>query len=723
MIMKNQLLNLKMIALMCLMMVLGGAKVWAEDAKITIDASKIDGFTNSYKQYSWADGEISGKCYAYKNSSNMQFNENPYVYNVSEVPGRIKSVTITKGGGNARSWSVYMADKSLTSKNYQSEGTKIGNSQTVSSNYTWIVPNGSDYNYFYITKGSSSTQISSIVITYEVRSTPALKTSLSILDFGAVENNTSKDLSFKFSGTKLTADATLSIDGEYFTVAPTTVAQTDGTIAETDVTVSYKPTAVGSHTATLTISSTGAKDKTITLTGTSANAYNVAWNVNGKAYSEGTPTTKVVDGEKVTVLPTAPSDINGKVFVGWTNSEIAAEQNDAPSVLFTSVDDAPVVLHNMTYYAVFAKAGGKVVEAETEDTKFDNSYKEYCGVNNGLKNVGNGIKKNKIWDALSNEVVKLKVYHVSNGEADVLTLALINENGKVVTSKDIETTELGNSTKAAGYSAYVELQANSSVTGYSVTLKTLNSYGTSVGKVTREVVEGTSGYCTTVTAAAEPTYTKQTPVTFRAEDNGDYYATFSNDNVTFITSANSEAYKIVVSEGNIVKTKFDEESADINGETVKGFYIPANTGVLLYSIAETADYYTVENKTVDAISPTDNMLEPAPKDGGNFAFNEGYKYYKLAYNNYKDKTGLGFYWGANNGGAFYVKGGTAYLKVLAATTAGAKGFTLNGEATGIEGVNANVENAKAIYNLNGQRVASMAKPGLYIVNGKKVVRK
>ena len=144
---------------------------------------------------------------------------------------------------------------------------------------------------------------------------------------------------------------------------------------------------------------------------------------------------------------------------------------------------------------------------------------------------------------------------------------------------------------------------------------------------------------------------------------------------------------------------------------------------MLYSDAENVDYFTVENKTVDAISPVDNMLEPAPKDGGVFAFNEAYKYYKLAYNDYKAQTGLGFYWGANNGGAFYVKGGTAYLKVLAAKAAGAKGFTLNGEATGIEGVNANVENAKAIYNLNGQRVASMAKPGLYIVNGKKVVRK
>lgn len=227
---------------------------------------------------------------------------------------------------------------------------------------------------------------------------------------------------------------------------------------------------------------------------------------------------------------------------------------------------------------------------------------------------------------------------------------------------------------------------------------------------------------TGVKAAAEPTYTKQTPVTFRAEDNGNYYATFSNDKVTFITSDYSEAYKIVVSDGNIVKTKFEEVAADINGKTVKGFYIPANTGILLYSIAENVDYYTVENKTVDALAEGTNMLMPAPVAGGEFTAEKGYKYYKLAYNDYNAHTGLGFYWGAADGGAFSVKAGTAYLAVPATETT-AKGFTLNGEATGIEGVNANVENAKAIYNLNGQRVASMAKPGLYIVNGKKVVRK
>ena len=225
-------------------------------------------------------------------------------------------------------------------------------------------------------------------------------------------------------------------------------------------------------------------------------------------------------------------------------------------------------------------------------------------------------------------------------------------------------------------------------------------------------------------AAAGPTYTAQT-LTFIAKDGADYYATFSSDKVTFITSKHVIPYVVTVANGKVdmKSDMFKSENTTIGSAEVDGYYIPANTGILLYSDAENVDYYTVENKTVDAISPVDNMLEPAPKDGGIFAFNEGYKYYKLACNDYTNRTGLGFYWGANNGGAFYVKGGTAYLKVLAAKAAGAKGFTLNGEATGIESVNANVENAKAIYNLNGQRVASMAKPGLYIVNGKKVVRK
>ena len=227
-----------------------------------------------------------------------------------------------------------------------------------------------------------------------------------------------------------------------------------------------------------------------------------------------------------------------------------------------------------------------------------------------------------------------------------------------------------------------------------------------------------------VTYEAAPTYTSAT-MTFVAKDSEGYYATFSSDKVTFFPTDQVIPYAITVANGKITdeSNMFKSEDVSTGSETINGYYIPANTGIMLYSTAKDVNYYTVENYTVDALAEGVNMLMPAPVAGGIFTEETGNKYYKLAYDNYDAKTGLGFYWGADNGGAFNVKAGTAYLAVPEAIAAGAKGFTLNGEATGIEGINANVENAKAIYNLNGQRVATMAKPGLYIVNGKKIVRK
>ena len=235
------------------------------------------------------------------------------------------------------------------------------------------------------------------------------------------------------------------------------------------------------------------------------------------------------------------------------------------------------------------------------------------------------------------------------------------------------------------------------------------------------------GYCTTVEAAAVPTYTPAT-VNFVAHAGDDYYATFSNANVVFMPK-DVTISTVTVDDNRILMWKSTdnylgtEETVNIKGTDVAGYYIPANTGVLLNSKnSGEVTYYTVKNKEVAAYSADlDNMLMPSVA-GGVFEATDGYKYYKLAYDNFGNETGLGFYWGAPEGGKFFVKAGTAYLAVPV-SKAGAKGFAFNGEATGIEGVNANVENAKAIYNLNGQRVASMAKPGLYIVNGKKVVRK
>lgn len=229
---------------------------------------------------------------------------------------------------------------------------------------------------------------------------------------------------------------------------------------------------------------------------------------------------------------------------------------------------------------------------------------------------------------------------------------------------------------------------------------------------------------TGVKSSAEPTYTAQT-LTLKATDGSYNYSTFSSDKVTFFPGDGGVFPLAVTVKGNIIEQDynvFKEETVTIDTKAVKGLYVPANTGVMLMSDVADVTYYTVDNYTVAALTADANMLKPAPATTSVFTAEPGYKYYKLAYDDFDNHKGLGFYWGAENGGAFKVKAGTAYLAVPAGETT-AKGFTLNGEATGIEGVNANVENAKAIYNINGQRVASMAKPGLYIVNGKKVVRK
>ena len=82
--------------------------------------------------------------------------------------------------------------------------------------------------------------------------------------------------------------------------------------------------------------------------------YNVSWMVNGESYTAGTPSTSVKKGESVTALPTEPAAIGSKVFVGWTDAQIAAAQSTAPDVLFTTPENAPAVTGEVTYYAVFA---------------------------------------------------------------------------------------------------------------------------------------------------------------------------------------------------------------------------------------------------------------------------------------------------------------------------------------------------------------------------------
>ncbi len=211
-----------------------------------------------------------------------------------------------------------------------------------------------------------------------------------------------------------------------------------------------------------------------------------------------------------------------------------------------------------------------------------------------------------------------------------------------------------------------------------------------------------------------------------AVDNDIYYATFSSsEDVIFPSDVEVDAVSVEGSTLNMTELAKDDyfvkaTSADGYDVVFNGYYVPANTGVLIKSLENSVTYYyPYEAATVNL--PT-NQLKPAPAEGGVFTPETDYKYYKLAYNYYDAKRGLGFYWGAENGGAFSVKAGTAYLAVPPTSGSAVKGFSFDGASTGVSAVDAE-EPAKTrvIYNIAGQKVNAMTKAGLYIVNGKKIV--
>lgn len=628
--MKKQLLNLKMIALMCLMMVLGGANVWAADV-----------LTGSW--------DLTKKSQDWVATGNQTYFEQPYGYksiggtltnksikdfsaeNVSKIKVGFKCL---QNGAEDGELTIYLVD---------SNGSPIGSGQVVKP----------------VNKNNKTST------TYQ---------------YATFTSDLEKATGFMMKVTKFKKN--ILING-----------------ASYEITRNLK-------------------------------SYDVTWNVNGADYTEGTPTIKVTEGGKVSVLPTAPEAKYGKSFVGWTDVALSATQDVKPATLFTDATDAPTVTGNVTYYAVFAdsKYTGATAVKIAQTLEYDTWT--YSG---------------ETVDKTSYRLFT-KGSYVESAEFDLSTLAKVVVYGGTFGGDDFNSLTIGdgvnvwkkvvvNGSKATGENSF----ENGTPLSGNGKLRVISNVGSVLGTIpngvrmskieiyTNQPVATYYGYCTTVEAAAVPTYTPAT-VNFVAHAGTDYYATFSNANVVFmpkdvtISTMTVDDNRILMwkSTDNYLGT---EETVNIKGTDVAGYYIPANTGVLLNSKrGGEVTYYTVKNKEVDAYDADINMLMPAPVAGGEFTAEPGKVYYKLAYNNYEARTGLGFYLGAIDGGAFYVKGGTAYLAVPAGK-ATAKGFAFNGEATGIEGVNANVENAKAIYNLNGQRVASMAKPGLYIVNGKKVVRK
>lgn len=192
------------------------------------------------------------------------------------------------------------------------------------------------------------------------------------------------------------------------------------------------------------------------------------------------------------------------------------------------------------------------------------------------------------------------------------------------------------------------------------------------------------------------------------------YATYYNNNLGVTIPEGIDAKCGVITDVNNGALTIDYRYA-------AGAEIPAGNAVLVKAGKAMQIPLIVSKHTSNVIA--ENMLK-GQATTGEFTADSNYKYYKLAYNKYSTKEGLGFYFGAKDGGAFSVPAGMAYLAVPRSMAV--KCFLLDGSATGIEGIEAGqtAEAVKTVYTLDGRKVEAQKLPkGIYIVNGKKVIVK
>lgn len=96
--------------------------------------------------------------------------------------------------------------------------------------------------------------------------TPTLTVTPTSLNMSAKVNGTAT-ATFKVTGADLTGNVTLSLSGDnVFSISPTTITAANAANG-VNVTVTYKPTAYGTQTATVTVASSGATSKTVAITG------------------------------------------------------------------------------------------------------------------------------------------------------------------------------------------------------------------------------------------------------------------------------------------------------------------------------------------------------------------------------------------------------------------------------------------------------------------------
>lgn len=465
----------------------------------------------------------------------------------------------------------------------------------------------------------------------------------------------------------------------------------------------FTGSASGKIAITMKASSKAMYIKSITVTSSNKTATTLTFtNAGDKTYTVGDENNAAVYSNPAKLTTTDGTAIDGTITYNSTNSDVASVESNGDVLVNTKATGSATITATYTGDDTYASSTAsynitvypKLAGAGTEDNPY--TVADVVALNNaGLLPTDSAYVKGIISEVGDfNSMYSELTYYISDDGTTTNQLEVyqgLGLNGDKFTSAD-------------------NLQ-----TGWTVVVK-------GILKVFKSTLE--FNYGSKITSLTKPvTYTKATLTGF-AQSGDDYYATFSSDKVTFFPN-DVTVYGVVVENNQLTMTSGEEDlftsgTVTIDDKEVKGYYVPANTGVLINAIDASVTYYTVTNKTVNAIEEVFNMLYPASKAMSELG--DSYYFYKLAYDDYSAKTGLGFYWGADNGAAFTAKTNGAYLAVPKSSGSAKSGFRFDGTTTGVNTINAKTTTNDVIYNIQGQRVGANYK-GLVIVNGKKMMRK
>lgn len=252
--------------------------------------------------------------------------------------------------------------------------------------------------------------------------------------------------------------------------------------------------------------------------------------------------------------------------------------------------------------------------------------------------------------------------------------------------------------------------------------------GTATVNVKASAVDGkyleTSGTITFTISKLDAGF-KYTTVTLNGachDDKGNVYSTYSNSSAWVVPEG------LIVSEVSVEDGKLRIRSYATDA------IVPPNTGVMLsvekdgiYTASDAGIYTITVKLSADEGMPLvsgDNRLRPTNNGvtaDEMSAADPDCIYYRLTMHN---GSQIGYWWGAENGGAFAVAANKAYLAVPKQHAAKMMGVWVDDDrASYIDYIKENDRiRTGTAYNLVGQRVSHNAK-GIIIQNGKKIINK